>query len=169
LSSTVRPFPERSSRACCSATKKAPIPARIATQGGLVAQADNGTLFLDEIGELPMAIQKAFLRFIQERRYRPVGGNKEVVSNFGLVAATNRNLDDMVRKGQFRDDLLHRLKTIQIVLPPLREHKEDIKALTQHYVTQFCLHHKMPIKGFTPEFFGVLETYDWPGNVRELN
>jgi two-component system NtrC family response regulator len=139
------------------------------TQHGLVAQADNGTLFLDEIGELPMAIQKAFLRVIQERRYRPVGGRKEIVSNFGLVAATNRNLDDMVRKGQFRDDLLHRLKTIQISLPPLKKHKEDIKALTQHYVTQFCLHHKMSIKGFTPEFFGVLEAYDWPGNVRELN
>ncbi len=138
-------------------------------QLGLVAQADNGTLFLDEIGELPMAIQKAFLRVIQERRYRPVGGSKEVVSNFSLVAATNRNLDDMVRRGQFREDLLHRLKTLQIVLPPLRERKADIKALTQHYVTQFCLHHNMAIKGFTPEFFSVLETYDWPGNVRELN
>jgi two-component system, NtrC family, response regulator len=139
------------------------------TQLGLIAQADNGTLFLDEIGELPLTIQKTFLRVIQERRYRPVGGRKEIVSNFALVAATNRNLDDMVEKGQFRDDLLHRLKTIQIILPPLREHKDDIKALTQHYVSQFCLHHKMPIKGFTPEFFGVLEAYDWPGNIRELN
>lgn len=139
------------------------------TQQGLISQADNGTLFLDEIGELPMSIQKAFLRVIQERKYRPVGGSKEIVSNFCLVAATNRNLDDMVQKGRFRDDLLHRLKTIQILLPPLRDHKEDITALTQHYVTQFCLHRKMPIKGFTPEFFGVLETYDWPGNVRELN
>ncbi len=139
------------------------------TQHGLIAQADNGTLFLDEIGELPMAIQKTFLRVIQERRYRPVGGNKEIASNFSLVAATNRNLDDMVRKGRFREDLLHRLKTIQILLPPLRERKEDIKALAQHYVTQFCLHHKIAVKGFTPDFFGVLETYDWPGNVRELN
>jgi two-component system, NtrC family, response regulator len=139
------------------------------TQHGLIDQADNGTLFLDEIGELPMNVQKAFLRVIQERRYRPVGGSKEVASNFVLVAATNRDLDDMVKKGQFRDDLLHRLKTIQIVLPPLREHKDDIKALTQHYVTQFCTLHNMPIKGFTPEFFSVLEVYDWPGNVRELN
>jgi two-component system NtrC family response regulator len=138
-------------------------------QSGLIAQADNGTLFLDEIGELPMAIQKAFLRVIQERRYRPVGGKKEVASDFSLIAATNRNLDDMVKKGQFRNDLLHRLKTIQIVLPPLREHKDDIKALTQHYVTQFCLHHHISIKGFTPELFSVLEAYAWPGNVRELN
>ena len=92
-------------------------------QGGLIAQADNGTLFLDEIGELPMNIQKAFLRVIQERRYRPIGGKKEIDSNFSLIAATNRNLDEMVRRGKFREDLLYRLRTIQIPLAPLREHK----------------------------------------------
>jgi two-component system, NtrC family, response regulator len=139
------------------------------TQIGLIAQADQGTLFLDEIGELPLNIQKSFLRVIQERRYRPVGGKKEIVSDFNLVAATNRDLDAMVKNGQFRSDLLHRLKTIQIELSPLRHHKEDIRTLAQHYVTQFCINHNMPIKGFTPEFFGVLESYDWPGNVRELN
>jgi two-component system, NtrC family, response regulator len=139
------------------------------SQLGLIAQADNGTLFLDEIGELPMSVQKAFLRVIQERRYRPLGGKKEIVSNFALVAATNRNLDEMVDRGEFRDDLLHRLKTIQIELPPLRSHKEDITAITQHYVSKFCLNHRMSIKGFTPEFFDMLEAYDWPGNVRELN
>ncbi|MBN2717858.1 MAG: sigma-54-dependent Fis family transcriptional regulator, partial [Deltaproteobacteria bacterium] len=113
--------------------------------------------------------QKTFLRVIQERRFRPVGGRKEVISNFSLVAATNRNLDKMVQNGQFRHDLLHRLKTIQLFLPPLRDHKEDIMALTQHYVSQFCLNHNMPVKGYTPEFFGVLKQYNWPGNVRELN
>ncbi|MBN2525983.1 MAG: sigma-54-dependent Fis family transcriptional regulator [Deltaproteobacteria bacterium] len=138
-------------------------------QMGLIAQADNGTLFLDEIGELPLSIQKAFLRVIQERRYRPVGSRREIVSNFVLIAATNRNLDEMAKRGEFRDDLLHRLKTIQMVLPPLREHREDIKAITQSYVSRFCLNHKIVIKGFTPEFFDVLELYDWPGNVRELN
>jgi two-component system, NtrC family, response regulator len=138
-------------------------------QPGLVAQADGGTLFLDEIGELPLNIQRAFLRVIQERCYRPVGGKKEIHSNFCLVAATNRNLDEMVQKGQFRDDLLHRLKTIQISLPPLRKHKQDIRALTQHYVRQFCLNHHVQVKELTPEFCGALEKYDWPGNVRELN
>lgn len=137
-------------------------------QVGLIAQADNGTLFLDEIGELPISIQKAFLRVIQERRYRPVGGNKEISSNFRLIAATNRNLEQMVQRGEFRDDLLYRVRTIRISLSPLREHKEDIKELAVYYVAKLCLHYSMVTKGFTPEFFNVLEEYDWPGNVREL-
>jgi two-component system NtrC family response regulator len=138
-------------------------------QIGLIAQADNGTLFLDEIGELPMNIQKAFLRVIQERRFRPVGGKKEINSNFTLIAATNRDLDEMVQRGRFRDDLLYRLRTIHISLSPLREHKEDIKELALYYVAKLCLQYGMATKGFVPEFFGVLEEYDWPGNVRELN
>jgi two-component system NtrC family response regulator len=138
-------------------------------QDGLIAQADNGTLFLDEVGELPMSLQKSFLRVIQERCYRPVGGKKEIYSNFSLIAATNRNLDIMVREGQFRDDLLYRLRTIHISLPPLRKHKEDIRELTVHYTAKLCDQYKMAIKGFTPEFFDVLDEYDWPGNVRELN
>lgn len=139
------------------------------SQSGLIAQAHNGTLFLDEIGELPIHVQKAFLRVIQERRYRPVGGKSELESNFCLIAATNRNLDDMVRRNKFRDDLLYRLRTIEIPLSPLRNHKEDIKALSQHHVAKLCLQYEMATKGFTPEFFSVVEAYDWPGNVRELN
>jgi two-component system NtrC family response regulator len=98
-----------------------------------------------------------------------VGGKKELESHFCLIAATNRNLDDMVLQNQFRDDLLYRLRTIEIPLPPLRNHKEDIKALSQHYVAKLCLQYETATKGFTPEFFGVAEEYDWPGNVRELN
>ncbi len=139
------------------------------TRGGLVAQADKGTLFLDEIGELPLSIQKAFLRVIQERRFRPVGGTKEIDSDFTLIAATNRDLAEMVRRGEFRDDLLHRLTTIQINLPPLRAHKEDLEALAQHWVAKLCNQYKMPIKDFMPDFFDALKAYDWPGNVRELN
>ncbi len=160
---------EPSSRAYCSDMKRAHTPARTAPTGGLIAQADKGTLFLDEIGELPMSVQKSFLRVIQERRYRPVGGNKEIDSDFVLVAATNRDLEAMVCAGEFRDDLLHRLTTIQITLPPLRNHKEDIRALVQQWVAQLCRQYKTPMKGFTPEFFDVLEGYDWPGNVRELD
>jgi two-component system NtrC family response regulator len=136
---------------------------------GLVAQADGGTLFLDEVGELPPNVQKAFLRVIQERRFRPVGGSREIESDFRLVAATNRDLDEMVARGQFRDDLLFRMRTIHISLPPLREHKEDIKDLALHYVARVCEQYDIETKGFTPEFFGVLAEYDWPGNVRELN
>jgi len=136
---------------------------------GLVAQADGGTLFLDEVGELPPSVQKAFLRVIQERRFRPVGGGQEIESDFRLVAATNRDLDEMVALGQFRDDLLFRMRTIHISLPPLREHKEDIKELALRYVARVCEQYDLDTKGFSPEFFGVLAEYDWPGNVRELN
>ena len=135
---------------------------------GLVRQADGGTLFLDEIGELPLAIQKAFLRVLQERRFRPVGGGQEVSSDFRLVAATNRNLEEMVRAGTFREDLLFRIRTFVLGLPPLRETKEDLKELVVHYVVKFCDQYGIPMKSFSPEFQQVLTAYDWPGNVREL-
>ena len=136
---------------------------------GLAAQANRGTLFLDEVGELPRSIQNSFLRVIQERRFRPVGGHRETPSDFRLIAATNRSLDAMVERGEFRADLLFRLRTITLALPALRQHKEDIKSLTLHYVARVCEQYGMEMKGFTPEFFDVLSRYDWPGNVRELS
>jgi two-component system NtrC family response regulator len=135
---------------------------------GLIKQADGGTLFLDEIGELSVSVQKAFLRVLQERRFRPVGGGQEVTSDFRLIAATNRQLEVQVKKGGFREDLLFRLRTLVLELPPLREMKEDIKDLAVHYVVKFCEQYGVPMKGFTPEFHGVLMSYAWPGNVREL-
>ena len=135
---------------------------------GLTKQADGGTLFLDEVGELPFSIQKSFLRVLQEHRFRPVGGKREVQSDFRLVSATNRNLDEMVRRGQFRKDLLFRLQSFGIELPPLREHTEDINELTMYYMTKICNRYRMEAKGFSPEFFQTLADYDWPGNVREL-
>ncbi len=137
-------------------------------QTGLIRQADGGTLFLDEIGELPLSIQKAFLRVLQERRFRPLGARHEVVSNFRLIAATNRDLHQMVKEDRFRKDLLYRLGALNITLPPLRERKGDIKELVQFYMNKFCESHKIASKGFSPEFFDVLGTHDWPGNVREL-
>jgi two-component system NtrC family response regulator len=139
------------------------------THAGLAAQANRGTLFLDEVGELPRDVQNSFLRVIQERRFRPVGGSREIRSDFRLVAATNRSLDAMVERGEFRADLLFRLRTIAIPLPPLRQHTEDIKALALHFVAQTCEQYGLEMKGFTPEFFSVLARYDWPGNVRELS
>jgi two-component system NtrC family response regulator len=135
---------------------------------GLIRGADKGTLFLDEIGELPMTIQKAFLRVLQERRFRPVGSSREVQSEFRLISATNRDLDKMVAQGRFRKDLLHRLKTFSINIPPLRDRKEDIQALASHYLDKLCIKHKVPAKGLLPETLAVLTAYDWPGNVREL-
>lgn len=138
------------------------------SQEGLIKQADKGTLFLDEIGELPLAMQKSFLRVTQEHRFRPVGGNQEVSSNFRLVGATNRNLEDMVQQGQFREDLLFRLRSLVIELPPLRECLEDIKELTFHYMKALCDRFGIEPKGFSPEFWDAASNYKWPGNVREL-
>jgi two-component system, NtrC family, response regulator len=135
---------------------------------GLVAQADGGTLFLDEIGELPILVQKKLLRVLQEHRYRPVGSKQEMSSDFRMVAATNRNLEQMVSDGLFREDLLFRLRSFEIKLPPLRERAEDIPVLAFQTMTQFCDRNKIETKGFSPEFFDALKRYGWPGNVREL-
>ena len=135
---------------------------------GLVKLADGGTLFLDEVGEMPLSMQKAFLRVLQERTFRPVGDTREQTSNFRLVAATNRDLDQMVEKGEFRQDLLYRLKTMHIHLPPLMERPEDIRALCVFRVTQLCKQYGMAPKNFGSDFHAALTGYDWPGNVREL-
>jgi len=135
---------------------------------GLVKQADGGTLFLDEIGELPFLVQKRFLRVIQEHRFRPVGGRREVESDFRLVAATNRDLDHMVHEGRFREDLFFRLRTLTIELPPLREMIEDIRKMTVYYMNSLCERFEIEAKGTSPEFWDVVTAYQWPGNVREM-
>ena len=135
---------------------------------GLLQQADHGTLFLDEVGELPLFMQKKLLRALQEHSFRPVGGASEKHSDFRLLAATNRDLQYMVDEGQFRDDLLFRLKTFVIKLPPLRDRLDDIEDLAVHFINRLCNKYQIPLKGFSPDFFDLLRTYDWPGNVREL-
>ncbi len=135
---------------------------------GLILQADGGTLFLDEVGELPLMIQKSFLRVLHERRFRPVGGKEEIASDFRLIAASNRNLDEMVRKELFREDLLFRLRSFTIDLPPLRERMEDIPDLVAHYASTLCERYRIDPKEFSPDFYDALLSYSWPGNVREL-
>ena len=137
-------------------------------QDGLIKQADGGTLFLDEIGELPFPIQKTFLRVIQEHRFRPVGGETEIESDFRLISASNRGLDDMVRQKRFRKDLLFRLRALSIDLPPLRKRAEDIKELAVYHIDNLCEAYGTKTKDCSPEFFKVLYEYDWPGNIREL-
>lgn len=137
-------------------------------QSGLVKQADGGTLFLDEVGELPMSAQKSFLRVLEERRFRPIGGKEEIHSDFRLISATNRDLDDKVLKSEFREDLLFRLRSFAIEVPPLRQRSEDIKSTVSYYVPKICERLGIGIKEISLEFYDTLLRYDWPGNVREL-
>jgi two-component system NtrC family response regulator len=140
----------------------------VRTEDGFIKHADGGTLFLDEVGELPPSMQKAFLRVLQERCYTPVGGTHEAKSDFRLVAATHRSLEELVEKSKFREDLLFRLQGVCIDLPPLRERKTDIKELALNYTRFLCESQGIGLKGFSPDFFEILSAYSWPGNIREL-
>jgi two-component system NtrC family response regulator len=135
---------------------------------GLIQQAHGGTLFLDEVGELPLSLQKAFLRVIQERRFRPVSGQREIQVNFRLIAATNRDLEAMTAHGAFRSDLLFRLRSFSIDAPPLRQRQGDIRRLTLYYVNRLCEIYDCEVKGLSSDYLEALEQYAWPGNVREL-
>jgi len=135
---------------------------------GMVLQAHGGTLFLDEIGELPFSVQRVFLRVVQEHRFRPVGSRQEISSDFRLVAATNRNLDQQAQAGRFRRDLLYRLRALTIHLPLLRERLKDVAEIVIYHLDRICELRDFEKKGFSPEFFEALYAYQWPGNVREL-
>ena len=138
------------------------------SRDGLVQQAHGGTLFLDEVGELPLDSQKAFLRVLQERRYRPVGGDRELESDFRLVSATNRDLETAVDSGRFRQDLLFRLGAFVIELPALRDRRKDIDEIAADYVKSFCTKYGLEVKTMSEAFLEMLHHYGWPGNVREL-
>jgi two-component system, NtrC family, response regulator len=148
--------------------EKGAFTGAVQSHKGLIAQADRGTLFLDEIAELPLSLQKVFLRVLQEHRFRPLGGQKEVESNFRLIAATNRNLENMVRSEQFREDLLYRLRAHTIGLLPLRDHREDIVPIAGYHMERICKRSGLAPKTFSPDFVEALLSYHWPGNVREL-
>lgn len=130
--------------------------------------ANNGTLFLDEIGELRPEMQVKLLRVLQEKKFLPVGGNREIKSNVRIVAATNRNLEKMIEDSTFREDLFYRLNVMPIFLPPLRERKDDISALVQHFIKKFSKSHNSNIQGISPAALEVLKSHRWPGNIREL-
>ncbi len=136
---------------------------------GLILQAHEGTLFLDEIGELPLGIQKNFLRVLQEKRFRPLGSQEEQCSNFRLISATNRDIEAMVHQGLFRQDLYYRICALHIPLPPLRDRLEDIPALTHHRIERAAVRMQLPAPpGTAPDFVEALMCHQWPGNVREL-
>ena len=135
---------------------------------GLFVYAQGGTIFLDEVGELPLALQASLLRVLEDRRIRPVGSEREIPVDVRIVAATNRPLADDVDAGRFRKDLYYRLQVVEIQLPPLRSHKEDIPDLVEHFIATLAPQLGVAPIEVTPDEMGYLAQYDWPGNVREL-
>jgi DNA-binding NtrC family response regulator len=140
----------------------------IANREGFFRKADKGTLFLDEISEVTHALQVKLLRAVQEREVIPVGGREPVKFDLRLIAATNKNLEDEVRKGLFREDLFYRINVITVPLPPLRERKEDIPLLVHHFLQKYAQRLGKPSIRISREAMQILANYDWPGNVREL-
>ncbi|MEW6163004.1 MAG: sigma-54 dependent transcriptional regulator [Nitrospirota bacterium] len=130
--------------------------------------ADGGTLFLDEVGDMSLSAQSKVLRIIETQEFQRVGGSKNIKVDVRIIAATNKDLKEEVRKGNFREDLLYRLNVIPIVVPPLRERKEDIPALVEYFLENFASEYGKRPKKITPEALKMLEAYDWPGNIREL-
>jgi len=137
-------------------------------RAGLLKLADKGTLFLDEIGELPVTIQKKFLRALQEKKFRPIGSEKEITSNFKLIAATHRDLSNMIKDKDFREDLFFRIASLRINIAPLRDRKSDIPLLVKHHMDRKNKLFDGPAQEISDEFMNDLIQYSWPGNVREL-
>ncbi|MEI6240670.1 MAG: sigma-54 dependent transcriptional regulator [Planctomycetia bacterium] len=135
---------------------------------GLVEFADGGTLFLDEVGELPLALQAKLLRVLQERRVRRVGARQETSVDVRVIAATSRNLDAMVERGEFRRDLYYRINVVRIDLPPLRDRGDDIGLLAEFFANRAAQEMGKPVSGLSIDAYQVLKNYRWPGNVREL-
>ena len=135
---------------------------------GLIESADGGTVFLDEIGEMVPALQAKLLRFLEEKTFKRVGGAQDVRVDVRVIAATNRSLEDEVRKGRFREDLYYRLNVLPIVLPPLRQRAEDVPILVHHYIDSYNTEFRKRVSRVAPEAMARLKDYPWPGNVREL-
>jgi transcriptional regulator with PAS, ATPase and Fis domain len=135
---------------------------------GLFPRCHQGTLLLDEIGEMPLSLQSKLLRVVQDGSFRPVGASRERKADVRIICATNQDLEELTREGQFREDLYYRLETFRLDIPPLRERQEDIKLLAAHFVNRFNLQLGKEVEGLTEEALRALEDYDFPGNIREL-
>jgi DNA-binding NtrC family response regulator len=140
----------------------------ISNRIGRFELADGGTIFLDEIGDLEPALQVKILRVLQERTFEPVGGTKSLQANVRVITATNKNLEELVEQGQFREDLYYRLNVIPVVLPSLRERRSDIPLLMAHFLDHFNKGKNKKLTGVSPEAMECLVSYNWPGNIREL-
>jgi Nif-specific regulatory protein len=140
----------------------------IADKKGLFEMADGGTVLLDEIGEMPPSMQVKFLRVLQEGQFRPVGASYYIKVNVRIIACTNRDLEEEMAKGNFREDLFYRVNVFPITIPPLRERREDIPLLAVHFLKEFAKKFKRPVPRLTSTILELLSHYNWPGNVREL-
>ncbi|MCX6565215.1 MAG: sigma-54 dependent transcriptional regulator [Candidatus Aminicenantes bacterium] len=138
------------------------------TKKGLFEDAHDGVIFLDEVGEIPLIVQSKLLRVLENRQFRPIGGNEVKYVNARVIAATNRDLPAMIRKGEFREDLYHRLNRLEIRIPPLRDHVEDIPLLIRHFLDALNKSYGKSIQGVTRDVQKLFLKYSWPGNVREL-
>ena len=135
---------------------------------GKIEIANGGTVFLDEVGDISEELQAKLLRFLQEREFERVGGTQLIRVDVRIIAATNRNLEAAVKEGRFREDLYYRINVVPIVLPPLRDRKEDVSALAQFFMQRFSAESKKNFTEISQEALEALNVYDWPGNVREL-
>jgi transcriptional regulator with PAS, ATPase and Fis domain len=135
---------------------------------GLLEAADRGTVFLDEIGEMTLPLQSKLLRFLEEKAFKRVGGLTDIRVDVRVVAATNKNLEDDVKNGKFREDLFYRLQVMPITLPPLRDRKGDVPLLASYFVDRYNREFKKRIRGLSPAAVALVDHYSWPGNIREL-
>jgi transcriptional regulator with GAF, ATPase, and Fis domain len=148
--------------------EKGAFTGAVSRKDGRFLLAHRGTLFLDEIGELSSTIQAKILRFLQSREFEPVGSTRVLKADVRIIAATNRDLEAMVREGRFRDDLFFRLNVFPILLPSLKERPEDIPLLAQHFLEQYRQKNQRQVKNLAPEVLEAFGRYPWPGNIREL-
>lgn len=137
-------------------------------QIGKFEAAADGTIFLDEIGDMSLNLQAKLLRVLQEKTFNRVGGNETLISNARVIAATNRNLEEIVKKGEFREDLYYRLNVVSITIPPLRERKEDIPLLVSYFISKYSKKYNKVVQGVSQDVMELFMDYDWPGNVREI-
>jgi len=148
--------------------EKGAFTGAMSSRKGLFEEAKEGTLFLDEIGDMPLSVQAKFLRVLQDGEFRRVGGNQVHHTNARIVLATNRNLEDLVKERQFREDLYYRIRVARLHVPPLRERKDDIVFLAVYFLKAAAAAARRKIRGFTPEALDLIKEYPWPGNVRQL-
>jgi two-component system nitrogen regulation response regulator NtrX len=148
--------------------RKGSFPGALEDKTGKLQKADGGTLFLDEVGDMSLKTQAKVLRSLEEQRFEPVGAETSIQVDVRVVAATNKNLEEEIERGNFREDLFYRLNVIPFHMPPLRERIEDVPLLANHFLREFTMAYGRRPKELTPEAYAVLQEHRWPGNVREL-
>ncbi len=164
----VAAIPEQLLEAELFGHEKGAFTGALFARDGLFTEAEGGTLFLDEVGEIPLQLQPKLLRVLQEHEVRRIGSSVSRIVDVRIIAATNRNLEDLVREKQFREDLFYRLSVIKIELPPLRERREDIPLLAEYFIKKYNAQHNKQVTGIAADLLTKIENLDWPGNVREL-